>query len=311
VRCTSLKLPSSPSLRFNNLHVNSSTLAVFVEKGKARLYCLTTGSTRVLHLEKAKVILQARFISLNCVEYLAVVSDIGVHIFNGSGQEILGQLEIDDVPGNSDSEPSLERCFNCVESIVGSPFFCTGTSDGSLVICHLDVSRKSLSIERTIHGHRRSICSLASSTSYFASGDERGQVSIWSAECDDLLCEFPSMGNPCSSLFVRSNLALAAYASGVIRVYDISKARISVEIDAHCRSLNAMDIHPTLNIIATVAEDGYLNVWELPSQSRSEIRLISSEQAPNQLFTGVAFTQGKVSKIATTSYDNREIKLWS
>ena len=36
------------------------------------------------------------------------------------------------------------------------------------------------------------------------------------------------------------------------------------DISAHSRFLSAMDIHPTKDLIVTVAEDCTLNVWALP-----------------------------------------------
>lgn len=42
-----------------------------------------------------------------------------------------------------------------------------------------------------------------------------------------------------------------------------SDGRLRMELVAHSRLLSAMDIHPSRDLLATVAEDGTLGVWEV------------------------------------------------
>jgi WD40 repeat protein len=57
---------------------------------------------------------------------------------------------------------------------------------------------------------------------------------------DDWTCR-----NPCTSIAVRGDIAVAGYSSGHIRLFNVRTGKMVVEIDAHSRCINAIELHPS------------------------------------------------------------------
>ena len=91
-----------------------------------------------------------------------------------------------------------------------------------------------------------------------------------------------------------------------------ASCQLSCEIVAHSRWLTAMDIHPTKDIVATVAEDGTIAVWSLPLRPGSS----SSDKAAcllnwmHAMPTGVAFCGPSDSDVAVVALDNEELRVY-
>jgi len=269
----------------------------------------SASSERTLKLDNASIAMQAKFIAINGIEYLAVVSDIGLHLFDSTGEEQLAYFSIAAIPGyRTDSDPVRSTYCCGIGGLPFSPLLLVGTSFGAVAIVHYDAVSKELDLERVLEGHHRSICAICVTSTSIVTGDEIGSVIVWNSDDFTLHTQFPSMGHPCSCIGVRGDTVIAGYASGVVRVYRISLGRLVFEIDAHCRALNALDLHPNQDAFATVGEDGCVCIWQLPDTKRNiPFRLASSSYKPDHMLVGVSFIRDTISQLAVVAFDRNKL----
>lgn len=313
---TELRLSGSPSHRVNNVTVSTQGLVAYIDRAKVRLEELGQGciqeSSVVVPPGEPSVIMQVKFVTVDCVEYLAVTSCAGVAIYDTQQQnKLVTSLSIDKVPENeeNDTDPTRSDFLWAVEGLQGSRLVAVGSSNGTIVVCDVSLSRKKMFIEQALFGHRRPVTALASSVTHLVSGDDSGQVNIWNNGTFELHCQFPSVGQPCTSVAIRGDIAVASYVSGVVRIYNLTWSRIFAEIDAHCRAINSMDLNLQHNVFATAGEDGFINVWQLPSKHREEIELVSSHHFENSLLVGVSFSKALDNKYYAVAYDEKVLSI--
>ena len=68
----------------------------------------------------------------------------------------------------------------------------------------------------------------------------------------------------CTAVRIRRNMLLSGYCTGHVRVHDLTSRSLLVQIAAHARWVNAIEVHPMRDVMATVAEDCTVSVWRLP-----------------------------------------------
>jgi WD40 repeat protein len=308
-----VRLSGSPSLRFNNASLSTVGLCAYSERERVRVdNPLEGGESRSLSIPGARFISQARWVTVDGGEFLGVASSAGLHLLDRAGDKLLATFPNDDIPKNPDCEQALCGDYvTSVEGVAGTQLLCVGSAQGMLVLMHYDAKRKRLTLEGSARAHRRSVSTLGSSVSHMVSGDENGHVAVWFAGGLEQVCTFPSMGCPCCSVVVRADRVVAAFVSGVVRVYDIARARVQIEIDAHCRALNAIALHPQYDVFASAGEDGFINVWQLPDKRILEVRLVASLRVPDAQFCGVAFLLDGSNRLAALAYDCPKLYVWS
>lgn len=299
-------MAGTPSYRFNNLSMNVDGLVAYVDKSHIRVENAKERTGRLTPVASARLVQQAKFITIDCIEYLAVTSDIGVHLFDSTGSSLLSYFSVKDIHSMVKSNADPERSEYCcgIDGIQGTSMLVVGTSRGALATLHYDSRKKKLGLEQVTRLHRYPISSVVSSLSYIASADESGHVILWTATSLEEHCQFPSMGVPCCSVEIRADYVVAAFVSGVVRIYSIAQSRLVIEVDAHARALNSMSMHPFSNAFATCGEDGFVNVWQLPDKQNHDLQLLSSDQFENQLLVGVTFAKENACKLALTAYDS-------
>lgn len=102
--------------------------------------------------------------------------------------------------------------------------------------------------------------------------------------------------------------------NGKIRLFRPSVQELSIEISAHSRNINAITVHPTQYLAASVSDDQILHVWTLPdyssaSYSSSEVNLFCSCSLENKKLTGVSFLSDD--RIGVVAYDDDELTTFS
>ncbi|CAM9299857.1 unnamed protein product [Discosporangium mesarthrocarpum] len=194
-----------------------------------------------------------------------------------------------------------------------------GCSDGYVFIfvAHFQSNEEKIEHVNALHGHNKPVTCATSSKDFAATGDTSGKVVLWDANAH-FNKEWTIEGNryPVTALCTRDWLLAAAFSTGHIRLYSIPKRELTVEIVAHSRIINAMDLHPESMMVASVGEDCFLNVWELSKPTcedsvSDQVGLLATSRVPNQLLTGVQFLNDGTSRIAATSYDCDTVHLWN
>ena len=147
--------------------------------------------------------------------------------------------------------------------------------------------------------------------SLLIAGDDAGNLSVFTCppgtDSPTKAWEVKGNGSPITSLTCGHGLIVTADVTGRIRVYSLEKKALAVEICAHARTINAIDIHPTLPLVVAVSEDTYVSVWTLPTAAQPVVRnLLMGTPAP-ALLTGVAFSGKNGENIVVTIYDSKSL----
>lgn len=72
-----------------------------------------------------------------------------------------------------------------------------------------------------------------------------------------------------------------------------------------------MDVHPTLDVAASVAEDGSVVVWSLPSTPGHRVRCLLSDVWMQAMPTGVAFCGGTDQlQLAVVALDEPQLRIY-
>lgn len=107
-----------------------------------------------------------------------------------------------------------------------------------------------------------------------------------------------------------AHVVAAAFTTGHIRLYDVSKRQITHEIAAHTRAINALDMHPTKPILLAASEDTFVSCWTVPTAANPQIKSLMAESPALGLLTGCKFGGGANAElIVTTIYDSRSLAL--
>merc|ERR1712194_435865 len=108
---------------------------------------------------------------------------------------------------------------------------------------------------------------------------------------------------PVSLASTSMSSTVAAFGSGVLRVFS-GKMRLA-EIAAHARWITGMSSFPN-SIVATVAEDTVLNVWQISDDHG--VSLLHSSVVTDKQLTGVSFAQGTPTpEVFVVAYDSDQL----
>jgi WD40 repeat protein len=156
--------------------------------------------------------------------------------------------------------------------------------------------------------------------------NDAGLVVAWDVLSSDSLQKIFSIQRPgpIVSLAARNGVVVIAESGGVLSFASTTTKRVFCETQAHARFLSAAALHPRRDIVATVAEDGTIAVWGMPSEildtndddDKNEIAETSLPKSlfaarwPDGMLTGVAFCGDGDDALAVCAYDETEIVAW-
>mmetsp|Transcript_22331 Transcript_22331/g.28927 ORF Transcript_22331/g.28927 Transcript_22331/m.28927 type:complete len:320 (+) Transcript_22331:88-1047(+) len=306
-----MNLKQTPTYTLNNLSASESSLA-YVAGSEIAMPHLN-GEWRSINLQDDCKCFQAKFVSLQNVTLLVLAMDFGIQIWNAGGTRMLFFLPLDGVIECSPDECKFTR------GIAGVPdgeYIFVGTFTGDLLIINAQVVEEDrIEFMQAVPGHSCPITALAASEIWLASGDEKGTLVIRDiANGFDIIHTLEGQGFPVTSLAINGDLLAASYSTGHLRFFQITSGSMVVEIAAHSRCINAIDIHPDQQVLVSIGDDTFLNIWTLPDLSRPNggdgVSLLYSDHVENRLLTGVSFLSDDVKQIAATSYDYDGLSMW-
>jgi len=163
---------------------------------------------------------------------------------------------------------------------------------------------KEISAPKTLSGHKCAVMALATAGPLLISGDESGAVSFW--ENHEQVATSEGKDHPCLCLTAGHGYAVAGFSTGHIRMYNLTKKKVHVEIAAHNRAVTAVATHPNDPIIATASEDSLVSVWHLPTSNTDGVKCVLNISPGTAAMTGVTFCSGG-KEVAAIAYDSRYI----
>ncbi|KAG1655002.1 hypothetical protein FOA52_008411, partial [Chlamydomonas sp. UWO 241] len=165
----------------------------------------------------------------------------------------------------------------------------------------------------------------------FVSCDQDGQVAVWSVASESVASVAASVGAPPGGMpatcaAVRRDSLVVGRLSGMLQVYSLPSLKLRVEVASHSRWVTALDMHPSRDLVVSVAEDATLAVWQLPlsdpsgnvrhrahprgRSSAGKARCIFSTNWLHAMPTGVAFCGTGADCIAVTALDTEEMRMY-
>ncbi len=242
---------------------------------------------------------------------MAVLSNLGVQIWSVNADNMLFHFPLRELlEGDGDDEKFMRGVattldFLCVGSSVGSVmvFSCRSLMEGNdFPVVH------QLSTERDVP-----VSAMASSpTNILAVGNDNGRV--YGFRSDEAFVEafnFPGFGHPCTALVLSEHVLVAAYSSGLIRLYRTDIVELVVELTAHTRIITGLTVNLSGGYFVSCSQDQFVHVWSLPdfsSRGGSEVSKLYSELLENKMCTGVAALSK--TRFAVASYDDEEITVF-
>lgn len=195
-----------------------------------------------------------------------------------------------------------------------------GTSSGKVLFYQLTVNSTAVSMipQPSTGSHSFSVTAVATRTFFkkdepnliFAiSGDSSGNIFVWGHAYQQLLSIPSPAPDTVTDLAVLDSgeRLVSSYGSGKIRVYSL-KGNCEVEVFAHAKWINSIAYQSPF--LASVSEDGVLNVWNVDEKSNKVITFKGNSAVANDgLATGVTFD--KAGDVLVASYSNPCIRVYS
>lgn len=239
-------------------------------------------------------------------DVLVVCCNAGVQFWDESGTNMLYYYAINNLVGPEDEEYHYFKGIGAC-----SAYIAVGTSFGSiLVFTTMDTGAKgeiSFSVAENLVSAASSVHCVSASPSLLCCGNDNGDIFVYNMlQGNSLIFQHSGKGQPCTSICHQNDIVYAAYHSGHIRIFRPHIYEMSVEISAHIRSISALIINPTLNILVSCAEDQYVHVWSIPDfgsgSSGHHMDILFSDKLTNRMCTGACFLRDE--KICVIAYDD-------
>eukprot|EP01038_Epipyxis_sp_PR26KG_P006472 gene6472-8902_t len=272
----------------------------------------TNGESHKVPVSKSKIF-QASYILLQSGVYIiCVVSNLGLQIWNATGDTMLYFYPLHAVPMGDDEHAFMRGV------ATGVNFISVGCSMGSVVVFSVSSDCKQFSLLHTLDTDNNNsnsgtpISALSTTNSLLVAGNDNGQLFGYKSDTAfEHAFTLPGQTFPCTALVQPTeNTLVAGYASGHIRIFRTDIVELCVEITAHTRSVSGFSLFPANNWLATCSIDQIVQVWQLPdfhSLASSQVELLYSKCFENKICTGIAFL-GR-DRLSVASYDEDELIL--
>lgn len=328
-----VKCKVSASLLPGNLVAGSKSFAyihrnevALVESKLVALGNEKAESTKVAYVEK-DAINQVEFIKIAGMgEMIVLVNQAGaVFIYDDVGQKLLHSYK--HTRPNGIALNLKEQHFRGIVTN-GKEYLYIGTGGGEILVFNLTKTKFSLvkTVQSTPEGHGEigggisTLAYAATPNPTLISGDDWGQVLFWNlsgggdtiSTAAGKVTKLSGKGSPVTSLSYGQGFLAAGFGSGHIRLYDLARlstGALVVEIGAHTRSINSVQIHPSRPLMISAGEDTFVTCWSLPTASGGQIRNLMAESPALGLLTGCTFGGTNQELIVTTIYDSRALAL--
>jgi len=264
-----------------------------------------SGSSKNIPISSRCHIYQAAFITIQDSPFLVLTSSLGMQVWTVDGSDMKFFFALSALVDSEEDGHYMRGIAH-----MNRGFICVGSSTGNLLVLNApSPDGENIELLHNLDVSKSPITACAGSDSILVCGNEMGELAAFNVnDAFELMCRLPGSRFPCTSLCTRGDMIMAAYSTGHIRIYRASISELAVELAAHSRAITALCLEPSLNVMASVSEDQYLNVWSVPffgSREDCDMELIFSERIENRLLTGVAFLND--GRIGVAAYDEDDV----
>ena len=246
---------------------------------------------------------------LSAGRVLLVTSSTGMlHVLDESGDKVLHSHKL------QKSQVALSAKDAHIRGVAhdGQQNVYLASGSGDVLLFQLTAAKLSLS-KKVATSFSRALWAIhySAALSSLVVGDDAGNLTVFSAPAgsEDVKksWEVKGSGSPITSIASGHGLIVTADVTGKVRVYSADKRSLAVEISAHARTINAIDVHPTQPLVAAASEDAFISVWTLPTPAQPVVRnVVMTSPAPG-LWTGVRFSGKNSESVVATCYDSKSL----
>jgi len=161
-------------------------------------------------------------------------------------------------------------------------------SDGEIL--SLNVEKDEINKQESIYQTNNSINAIEYFGDKLYIGDDSGTISTLKIESNEreILIKADEILNPCTCLQVSGEYCVAGYVSGHIKIVELHGLSNSIRhIALHRRPVTSICLLPKLNLIATVSDDGHVQIIK----NTNQIQVIRSKCIDNCLLCGIQFIE--------------------
>lgn len=231
-------------------------------------------------------ITSAKWCPLDQCTVLVLGSQFGLRMYEWDGSTMIYEYDFSD-NGIGVDERLVGGAAARGIAAVGPNYVAVGIHTGTILLFEVTADARAFvcRIVDSQRSHVHQIADLASTTTAAAtmkdvlvSADETGVLNVWALGTGgDGLVHRSRMDSPprkeavtALALWnrVASGIIVAAYGSGLLRIYTIPKCAIVAEVAAHAGWITGLDLASQAGLLVTAAEDGYVRVWKLSPKGR-------------------------------------------
>ncbi|CEM08024.1 unnamed protein product [Vitrella brassicaformis CCMP3155] len=302
---TPVVLKASPSLIHGNLVASQRRIA-YAHQSKVCFYAVD--SERCVDGPTTSKIISLHYVHIRKAgpkPMLIVNMANGTQMWNQDGTRMLYYLPVQHPQTSATSTSAAQNAAVDIGKCHRGAAVCAfpqadhviiGSSAGELIIIRTDGDAfHSLATRKVASASPVMVvaCSGEGSDQHVMSGHANGEIVWWRPEANGMYMQLPgalqhAQDTP-TCMKVLGNTLYCGFGTGHLRVYDAVRRELKIEIAAHGRWINDIDVRHD-GLVASVGEDTVLNVWRCPSCD-SEVSLAHSAVVTESLLTGVAFTQ--------------------
>jgi len=323
-----VKCKVSPSLLPNNLQANEDYL-YFIHRNEVHGVKLTSdtfnpfvepriSSAKTAYDEKDPV---SSVIAPKGMMFLCTLGGF-VGFYSDGGAKLLDSHRLTQSQVGLNPE---DMCLRGLGYDVARSNLFVGCGSGEILVFHVSLSEEEevttmkMKLTTKLRAHSSPITAVAVREDLLVTCDELGQLRYWklrgsgSSSADFVAVTiFDHPGDICWTVAIGHGYVAAGFTSGYLRYYHIDKKDMTVEIAAHSRMINAVDMHPTKPAVLSVAEDACANYWSLPTEQESKVKSLVSYSPSPSLLTGACFVrlsedEGQAPLAAVAAYDCRSL----
>eukprot|EP00026_Physarum_polycephalum_P013482 Phypoly_transcript_13888.p1 GENE.Phypoly_transcript_13888~~Phypoly_transcript_13888.p1 ORF type:complete len:337 (+),score=39.49 Phypoly_transcript_13888:24-1013(+) len=315
-----LPCKASASYLFNNLSFSGSHFA-FVHQNEVHVTLDTTATkkgtanAKIVAKENSQIT-QTKWVTsskgTSNKNHLVITTHSHFQIYDQDCSKALFTYALQ--TNNFDPTPGKTKYCRGIASVLiqNKTYLLIGTSQGNILVFEYQQgkSKELCTLTQTLTAHAFPICDIASDSggsSTWASCDTNGNVMLWNGF--ETKVTSPGSGFSCSSIAVNKQYLICAYGNGVVSVYDSVKGGKLMDIAAHSRCIQAIDLHPSLNVFATVADDSILHLWEITSPT--DLAHLKSTSLKDSLLCGVQFCGESYAHLGVVAYDAAQVAVFT
>lgn len=179
-----------------------------------------------------------------------------------------------------------------------------GTSFGKVLV--LKMVKRNIVLVQTLDKHKAPVHASAMSCSVAATGDADGSLVLLDVKDNFQMIQRVNDDCAITSVLLTDDFAVVGNVSGTIQWYRKDSGTIAYRVHGHARGITGLAQYR--NLICSVAEDTYLNVWKIPdmdSKSSTDIALEFSTCVEQSYLTGVAIKNN--GDIVVSAYDKHNL----